>query len=92
MDTQLVTHAPPRVRARRSARELAVRSLGPLTAGGGVVWAFVQPWRLTMLDPVGHGFWDFAVQPPLLVAVLGVVFHLAVARGVLEDLADGETG
>jgi hypothetical protein len=90
MDSHLVSQAPPVVRATRSARYRAVRSLGPLTAVGGVVWALVQPWRLTFLDPVGLGFWELLVEPPLLVIAAGVLFHLLVARGVLEDLEELE--
>jgi hypothetical protein len=57
---------------------------------GGVVWALIQPYRITLLHPDGQGFWWLFVEPPLLVIVVGLVFWLAVAPGVLEDLADTE--
>jgi hypothetical protein len=78
-----------RIRVRRSVRALAVLSLGPLTTLGGVVWAFVQPWRVTLLHPHGQGFWWLLVEPPLLVVAAGLVFAL-VAPGIVRDLE--ETG
>jgi hypothetical protein len=62
--------------------------LGPLTSLGGVVWAIVQPYRVTLLHPHGQGFWWLAVEPPLLVVIAGALFHLFVARMLLEDLAE----
>ena len=79
-----------RPRAHRSARALVVRVLGPLTIAAGPVWAVAQPWRLTLLHPHGQGFWWLAVEPPLLVALAGLVFHLLVAPGVLADLEEAE--
>jgi hypothetical protein len=65
---------------------LAVEALGPLTILGGIVWAFAQPYRITFFYPEGKGFWDWAVQPPLLVVVVGLLFSLLVAPGLVEDL------
>lgn len=79
-------------RVRRSAREVVVSSLGPVTVLGGVVWAVLQPWRITLLHPLGQGFWWLVVEPPLLVVVVGLVFWLGVAPGVLDDLRDAEEG
>jgi hypothetical protein len=78
----------------RSPRARAVSLLGPLTVCAGIVWAIVQPYRLTLLHPRGQGFWWLAVEPPLLVVVAGLVFALAVARPLLADLeeADGTAG
>ena len=87
MSTQLVTE---RAAPRRSARALAVSSLGPLTMAGGVVWAFLQPYRITLLHPHGQGFWWLAIEPPLLVVLVGVLFAWLVAPGVLEDLEESE--
>ncbi len=87
MSTQLATEVP-RERTRRSTRALAVYALGPLTVVAGLVWAIVQPWRLTLLHPYGQGFWWLVVEPPLLVAVAGILFHLLVARSLLEDLEE----
>jgi hypothetical protein len=77
------------IRIRRSARALTVLALGPLTALGGVVWAFVQPWRVTLLHPHGQGFWWLLVEPPLLVVLAGAVFAL-VAAGIVRDLEEEE--
>ena len=52
----------------------------------GVVWAFLQPYRVTLLHPRGQGFWWLAIEPPLLVVVAGIVFALVVARPLLSDL------
>jgi hypothetical protein len=90
MSTQLV-HVRAAVR-RRSARARLVAALGPTTMLGGVLWAFVQPYRVTLLHPHGQGFWWLAVEPPLLVVLAGVVFALLVAPGVIEDLEDSAEG
>jgi hypothetical protein len=65
-----------------------VLSLGPATVVGGVVWALIQPYRVTLLNPHGESFWWLAVEPPLLVVVVGIVFHFAVARGLVTDLLE----
>jgi hypothetical protein len=75
-----------RARARRSTRIRAVSALGPITAVAGIGWALVQPARITLLDPVGRGFWALAIEPPLLVVLVGVLFSLFVARGLVADL------
>ena len=72
--------------ARHSARARAIRALGPVTVLAGVVWAIVQPWRVTLLHPAGQGFWWLRIEPPLIVALIGVVFWLFVGRGLVEDL------
>ena len=48
--------------------------------------AFLQPYRITLLHPHDQGFWWLFVQPPLLAVLVGVVFALFVAPGVIEDL------
>jgi hypothetical protein len=88
LNTQLATRL--QVRTRASARAWAVTLLGPLTTFGGIVWGFLQPWRLTLLYPRGQGFWWLAIEPPLLVALVGLGFALLVAPGLLEDLQDAE--
>lgn len=88
MSTQLITE---RADARtRSVRARLVGVLGPLTMLGGVAWAFLQPYRITLLHPHGEGFWWLLVEPPLLVVGVGIVFALFVAPGLIEDLAELE--
>ena len=41
--------------------------------------------------PRGEGFWSLAVQPPLLVVLVGVLFAVVVAPGLLEDLVFSTT-
>jgi hypothetical protein len=89
MSTQLITE---RVASRRrSTRVRAVAALGPLTMLGGVIWAFVQPYRITLLHPHDQGFWWLFVQPPLLAVAVGIVFALFVAPGLIDDLEDEES-
>jgi hypothetical protein len=88
VNTQLATELE--VGSRRSARALAVTALGPLTALVGLGWAIFQPYRITLLHPSEHGFWSLAVEPPLLVILVGLVFHLLITPGLVRDLADLE--
>jgi hypothetical protein len=89
MDAELVRERAE-VRIRQSRRHTAVSALGPLTALVGLVWALLQPYRITMLDPDGHGFWYLVIQPPLLVILAGAVFHFWVVPGLLADLERSE--
>ena len=73
---------------QRTARVRIVSALGPVTALAGVVWALVQPYRVTLLHPHGQGFWWLLVEPPLLVIAVGLFFYFAVLPGVLDDLDD----
>ena len=70
----------------RTWRARIVLALGPTVALAGVVWAIVQPWRITLLDPAGQGFWWLVSEPPLYVVVLGVLFRIFVAPGLVEDM------
>jgi len=83
-------------RAReRQRRVVAVLLIGPLTMFGGLVWAIAQPYRITFLTPEGKNAYDFIVQPPLLVGLVGLVFMLLIAPGLAEDLeqeGDGPEG
>jgi hypothetical protein len=85
MNAELASQLKART-ARRSARALAVSALGPLTIAAGLAWAFVQPYRITLLHPRGQGFWWLFVEPPLWVMLVGILFAVVVAPGVLEDL------
>jgi len=77
-------HPLPAARVGRRAQ--AVSLLGPLTSAAGVIWAIVQPYRITLLHPRGQGFWWLLVEPPLLVVIAGIVFTFVVARPLLADL------
>jgi hypothetical protein len=84
MSTQLASEI--RTESRRSARVHALSLLGPLTAAAGIVWAILQPYRLTVLHPHGQGFWWLVVEPPLLVVLVGLLFHFLVVPSLVEDL------
>jgi hypothetical protein len=86
VSAELVTELE--TRTRRTAAARIVSGLGPATALAGIVWAVVQPYRITLLHPGGEGFWWLLVEPPLLVIAIGLFFHFAIAPGVLEDLGD----
>jgi hypothetical protein len=89
MNTHVATEVS-RSRTRRSARSLFVLSLGPLTALAGLVWAIVQPYRITLLHPHGQGFWWLFSEPPLYVILVGALFHFVVAPGLVADLEESE--
>jgi ABC-type amino acid transport system permease subunit len=73
---------------QRTLRARLIIALGPLTAFAGVIWAIVQPYRLTLLHPRGQGFWWLFVEPPLLVIAVGLVFYFVVVPGLLEDMEE----
>jgi hypothetical protein len=73
---------------RVAARARIVSAVGPATALAGVIWALVQPYRITLLHPRGQGFWWLFVEPPLLVIAAALFFHLVVVPGLLEDLEE----
>lgn len=87
METQLDTHVPAS-EAYRSSRARAISLLGPLTVVAGLVWAIIQPYRLTLLHPHHQGFWWLVIEPPLLVAAAGAFFSIAVARQLIADLEE----
>jgi hypothetical protein len=74
--------------AAQSLRVRVVSLLGPVTTAAGLIWAVAQPYRLTLLHPRGQGFWWLLIEPPLLVAVAGVVFAVVVAKPLLADLEE----
>ena len=91
MNAELVTELDaPR---QRTAHGRIVSLLGPSTSLAGVVWALLQPYRITLLHPRGESFWWLVVEPPLLVIAVGLLFHLVVLPGLLEDMEeeDGAT-
>ena len=87
MNAELVTELE-RPLQRVTARARVVSMLGPLTVLAGVIWALVQPYRLTLLHPRGESFWWLVVEPQLLVIAVGLLFHFVVLPGLLEDLED----
>lgn len=87
MNAELVTELEaPLQRATTRARIMSV--LGPATAFAGIVWALVQPYRITLLHPHEQSFWWLVVEPPLLVVAVGLFFHFVVVPGLLEDLEE----
>jgi hypothetical protein len=92
VSSEIATSIPKRVArlrqpaARHELRALAVQLLGPVTMLAGFVWAIAQPYRIVFLDPEGKGLYDFLVQPPLLVVVVGVVYATLIAPGLVRDL------
>ena len=82
--------------ARRGFRVLAIEALGPITVVGGIVWAIAQPYRVAFFYPEGKSFWDWTVQAPLLVVLVGLLFAFLVSPGLVEDLerdpGDAATG
>jgi hypothetical protein len=77
---------------RRQLKVLAVQLVGPLTMLGGLVWAIAQPYRIVFLDRDGKGAYDYLVQGPLLVVLVGIVYSLLIAPGLVEDLEGEERG
>ena len=74
-------------RARRYNRVAhAVSLVGPAVAAAGLIWAILQPYRLTLLHPHHQGFWWLVIEPPLLIAAAGVFFALVIARPLVADL------
>ncbi len=86
METPIVRHIPADVARTRRAR--AISLVGPGTVAVGVIWAIIQPYRLTLLHPRGQSFWWLVIEPQLLVALAGIVFALVVAKPLLSDLEE----
>jgi hypothetical protein len=82
-----IEHVAAQARAEvASWRQRLLALLGPLASLAGVGWAIVQPYRVTLLHPHDQGFWWLFVEPPLLVVLAGVLFHLFVTRMLIQDL------
>ncbi len=86
METPLVSRLPATV--ARTARMKLVSAIGPTVVAAGLIWAILQPYRVTLLHPRGQSFWWLVIEPPLLVMGAGVVFALLVARPLLADLEE----
>jgi hypothetical protein len=89
MESHFGTEAVAHLR-RRSLRATAVNLIGPVTMLGGVVWAFMQPYRLTFLHPHGQGFWWLLSEPPLYVVLVGLAFAVFLAPALIQDLEEAE--
>jgi hypothetical protein len=76
-------------RTRRKDRRVQILSfVGPATSAAGVIWAILQPYRLTLFHPAGQSFWWLVAEPPLLVIAVGVLFSVLVARPLISDLEE----
>jgi hypothetical protein len=85
VETQAVTRQPAEL-AYSTPRARAVSLIGPLAVVAGIIWAILQPYRLTLLHPRHEGFWWLAIEPPLLVAAAGLFFAFVIARPLIADL------
>jgi hypothetical protein len=70
------------------SRPQLVALLGPAVSAAGIVWAILQPYRITLLHPRGQGLWWLLIEPPLLVVLAGIVFAVVVARPLLADFEE----
>jgi hypothetical protein len=86
-ELEVPRHEAPR---HRVLRVRAVSGLGPTVALGGLIWALAQPYRVTLLHPLGQGFWWLFVEPPLLVILVGLLFHFVVVPGLVRDLEESD--
>jgi hypothetical protein len=69
-----------------SLRPKLVLGIGWTAVVAGVLWAVVQPWRVTILHPFHQGFWWLVSEPPLYVVLAGLLFRFVVAPPLLRDL------
>lgn len=88
MESHHAERIPLERASTRSRRASLVSLVGPVTVAAGFVWGILQPHRVTLLHPSGQGFWWLVLEPPLLVAVAGLVFALVVARPLIADLEE----
>ncbi|HEY6962472.1 MAG TPA: hypothetical protein VI408_11335 [Gaiellaceae bacterium] len=86
MNTSYVSEAS--AERTRDLRAQFVSLLGPLVSAAGIVWAILQPYRITLLHPHGQGLWWLVAEPPLLVVGAGILFAVVVARPLLVDLEE----
>jgi len=84
------TRSKERRRTTHAPRVLAIEAIGPLTIVAGVVWAIAQPYRVAFIHRDGKGVYDYLVQPPLLVVVVGILFGLLVAPSLVRDLLEAD--
>ncbi|HEV8460360.1 MAG TPA: hypothetical protein VGQ38_06600 [Gaiellaceae bacterium] len=84
MQSPYAHHLPADI--ARTTRVRIISLIGPTVIAGGLIWAMLQPYRLTILHPRDQGFWWLLLEPQLLVMLAGVAFILLVARPLLVDL------
>jgi hypothetical protein len=70
------------------SREHLVLALGPAVSLAGVAWAVAQPWRITFFDLYAQSFWWSVSQPPLYVVLVGILFRVFIAPGLVRDLRE----
>jgi hypothetical protein len=70
------------------SRERLVLALGPAVSVAGIVWAVIQPWRITFFDLHAQSFWWAVSQPPLYVVLVGLLFRFFIAPGLVRDLKE----
>ena len=92
MSAELTRELRREERAERAQtwRVRVLLALGPATSLGGVVWAVLQPYRLTLLHPHGQGFWWLLAEPPLYVVLVGLLFRFVLVPGIVADLLEAE--
>ena len=91
MSAELVTELQAKGRGASRAATWRIRivlALGPLTVLIGLAWALIQPYRLTLIHPHGEGFWWLFSEPPLYVVLVGVLFRLLIAPGLVKDIEE----
>ncbi len=86
MSTPAVRTYPVAETRRITRRIQAVSFIGPATSAAGVIWAILQPYRVTLFHPRGQGFWWLVAEPPLIVVAVGLLFAVLVARPLTADL------
>lgn len=74
--------------ARRELRVLAIELLGPLTILAGIVWAVAQPYRVSLSHASEKGVYYVLVQGPLLVVLVGLLYAVLIAPGLVRDLRE----
>ena len=85
MSTPAVRTYPVAETRRITRRIQAVSFIGPATSAAGVIWAILQPYRVTLFHPRGQELWWLVAEPPLIVIVVGLLFAVFVARPLIAD-------
>ena len=86
MESSVVRTYPASLTRRYHRVAHAVSLVGPAVAAAGLIWAILQPYRVTLLHPRGQGLWWLVAEPPLLLMLVGLLFAVFVARPLIADL------